>query len=831
MQRRRDEIPEAPDMFGDLDPTHAPLPTRPLGRPLPTPPAKPTGGEPRPTVGGIETPPPPPPHPPPQPGAPTAAPAPTAPRSPARAPRAFASYASVAVGEPVDQPYTYGVPDTLAADLRLGSIVTVPFGRRRTSGCVVGLSPTPPDDFDPAKIRAVAEVLTPDYSVDADIVDLALWMAEQTMSPPGEALSCASFLGFTDISAKTAITLALAPDAAERAAALKLTPRQKTAIECLAAAGAPMAPKAVTEACGAGAAVLKRLISDGIVERRIESRERADDYGPPPPPDTALALTADQASATAALAASVATAHHEVFLLHGVTGSGKTEVYLQAIAAALAAGGDAICLVPEISLTPQAVARFRSRFGDLVGVYHSRLTLGQKFDLWRRLESGRCRVMVGARSAVFAPMRNLRIIVVDEEHEASYKQDTSPRYHARRLALERARRAGAVAVLGSATPSVESYHRAREGVYHLLELPDRVDGRPLPTVRVVDMSTQLRDEANPSFFSVPLRAAIAAALDAHDMVLLFLNRRGFFNFLVCLECHGVVRCPHCDVSLTYHKPINKLMCHYCNRESAPPAACPTCGHEELTAVGLGTQRLEEEVRHAYPKARVVRLDLDTTRHRTAFIDAWRGIEKGEADIILGTQMIAKGIHLENVTVVGVPLADVSLFQPDFRSAERAFSLLTQVAGRAGRGERPGEVFIQTYVPHHYAVKFAQTHDYKGFFAKEIRVREVLRFPPFHELVSVLATGTDAARTSTLMREFARILRSRAFVSGGKMVVLGPAPAPLGKIDDRYRWRLLLRGPDLARMRAALRQALLAFASVPGKSAVQLTIDVDPQDLL
>jgi primosomal protein N' (replication factor Y) (superfamily II helicase) len=519
------------------------------------------------------------------------------------------------------------------------------------------------------------------------------------------------------------------------------------------------------------------------------------------------------------------------FLLHGVTSSGKTEVYLQAIEKAVREGGCAIVLVPEISLTPQTVARFRSRFAEMVGVYHSRLTLGQKYDLWRRVRSGECRIMVGARSAIFTPFENLRVIVVDEEQETSYKQDSTPRYHARDVAVVLGRNRKAVVLLGSATPSIETYFNAQNGKYGLLVLPERIDRRPLPEVRVVDMTREAKENQSTDIFSTHLRTALEETLARGEQALLFLNRRGFFSFALCMSCSTVVRCAHCDVALTHHKPRNVLVCHYCSRECGVPKRCPECDSAGLSLVGIGTQRIEEHVAELLPEARVIRMDLDTTRRRNAFIDAWRSIEQGEVDIILGTQMIAKGFHLEQVTLVGVPLADVSLFQCDFRSAERAFSMLTQVAGRAGRGEKPGHVLIQTYVPYHYAIQYAQTHDYRGFYDKELQVRRTLRFPPHFRLVSVLASGRNLDQTVEHIRSLARHLQNAAFRTNDAVMVLGPAPAPIGRINDLYRWRLFLRGTDPRQMRQVLRDALARHAELPGKSAVQLVVDVDPQDLM
>ncbi|MCX7718133.1 MAG: primosomal protein N' [Candidatus Sumerlaeaceae bacterium] len=743
---------------------------------------------------------------------------------------AYPNYASVAVAAPVDQTYTYGVPAALAGSVAAGSLVEVPFAGRRMRGFVVSLTDAPPKGLDHLRIRALTAVISPGYRVSPELLALAQWLAEETMCSLGEALACVSFIGLQDVGEKQQAAVRLAEP--EPSPMPKLTAKQKSVADFLRSrSNEPLPPAEITRETGAGPSVIRKLLANGILEPVRRPQARRDDYEREVEPDTAPPLNPDQQAAYEAAVAALKAGRHETFLLHGITSSGKTEVYLRLIGTALEGGGSAIMLVPEISLTPQTVDRFRRRFGDMVGVYHSRLTAGQKFDLYGRIARGECRVIVGARSALFAPLPRLRVVVVDEEHEATYKQDSAPRYHARTVAVEVGRRANAIVVLGSATPSIESYHAARAGRMTLLNLRKRVDARPLPEVTVVDMAVEARDAQNSGLLSHALHEAMTAALARRETVLLFLNRRGFFNFLVCLNCHHVLRCDHCDVSLTLHKPRNRLICHYCNRSLIPPKVCPECEEAQLSPVGLGTQRLEEHVAQEFPGARVLRLDLDTMRHRTAFIAAWRAIERGEADILLGTQMIAKGLHIEHVTVVGVPLADVSLFQPDFRAAERAFSLLTQVAGRAGRGERPGRVIVQTYVPQHYAIRFAREHDYVGFFEKEERVRRVLRFPPFYQLISVLAAGSDAGRTADLMKEFARILRDAAYRDGNAASVLGPAPAPLARLNDQHRWRLLLRGREPVRMRRLIREALDRFDQVKGKSAIQLTVDVDPQDLL
>ncbi len=774
---------------------------------------------------------------------------PPKPRGRARsAPADYASYATVAVNEPVSGLFDYGIPADTPHELAPGAIVEIPFAGRVTRGCVVRLHATPPEGLNPRRIKAIARRIAADFTLDANLIELGLWIADYYHAPPGETIACVSFIGFNEARTHTVRHYRLAQDWEQRAGIAEsggetagrqsgsrrrgLTPKQNAVVRCLAAAdNQPATPEDISACAGAGIAVLRGMADRGILDLLDIAQDRGDDYGPAPRRDTPLRLTPPQQAALAELSRAMAAREPATFVLHGVTGSGKTEIYLQAIQETLENGGCAIVLVPEISLTPQTVDRFRSRFGGIVGVYHSKLTMGQKFDLWRRVRDGSCRIMVGARSAIFTPFRDLRIVVIDEEHEASYKQDSPPRYHARDVAIVRAQRDRAVVVLGSATPSVESYFKAQAGKFRLIALTERIDHLPLPPVQVVDMTREAKENLGAGIFSDPLRSAMEQALARGEQVLLFINRRGFFNFAVCLDCNTVVRCDHCDVAMTHHKPRNILMCHYCNRTRPVPTKCPECGLEEINLVGLGTQRIEESVRSLFPDARVIRMDLDTTRQRNAYLDAWRRIESAQVDIILGTQMIAKGFHLEKVTVVGVPLADVSLFQPDFRSAERAFSVLTQVAGRAGRGKLPGKVIIQTYVPHHYAIVHAQTHDYRAFYDKEIRVRQVLRFPPHFRLISVLGIGRDAERTAHLFKEFGRLARSAAYARGDKVTILGPVPAPVARINDEHRWRLLIRASDHRAAREVLARALARYEEVPGRSACTLIVDVDPQDLM
>jgi len=745
-------------------------------------------------------------------------------------------YAEVAVHEPVFTLYTYKVPASLRG-VAVGSIVELPFGRQRSRGCVLRLMHDLPPELDSVKIREIADVVTPGFFVAPDILQLAMWMSQYYIAPPGDCCSCVSFIGLNDIAAQTVRRFKLSETGYEvlhGAPGVRLGKKQAAALEALCCGDEALTITDIAAASGATLATVKSLLARGWVHEFIHEVERKDDYhhaAAHTALQEPLALSAEQQMAFAQIDRALTSGTGGTFLLYGVTGSGKTEIYLQAIQTALDDGGEAIVLVPEISLTPQTVDRFRRRFGSVVGVYHSRLTLGQKFDLWKNVISGHTKIMVGARSALFTPFPNLRVIVVDEEHESTYKQESSPRYNARDVAIKRAVDLNAVCILGSATPSVETFHKAKSGKFHLLELAERIDSKPLPPVTVVDMTDEVREEGNPEFISNQLYRAMCDALERNEQVLLFLNRRGFFNFVVCLQCHEAVKCKHCDVALTHHRVTNKLMCHYCGREYLVPKQCPSCESTELNMIGLGTERLEDIVSQVFSSARVMRLDLDTTKKRNAFLQAWKVLEAGEVDIILGTQMIAKGLHLENVTVVGLPLADGAFYQPDFRATERAFALMTQVAGRAGRGSKPGRVFLQTYVPHHYAVIYAQAHDYLGFYNKEIRVREVLRFPPFYRLFAILGTGKNEEQTSDMVRRFTDLLKSFAYPYGSRVTILGPSPAPLSKINDLYRWRVLMRSKEQSLMRTVLHKALAEFQQVKGRSHVQLIVDVDPVDLL
>jgi primosomal protein N' (replication factor Y) len=570
---------------------------------------------------------------------------------------------------------------------------------------------------------------------------------------------------------------------------------------------------------------LPALVDAGLV--RVERRPVARVAPAPGGGASTFTLTEPQRHAvetlTAALPAGFAT-----FVLHGVTGSGKTEVYLRVIAEARAAGRGALVLVPEIALTPQLAARFRARFGEDVAVLHSALPPGERLAAWRRLRAGEVGIAVGARSAVFAPVQALGVVVVDEEHDPSFKQEEGVRYHGRDLAVVRAQRAGAVAILGSATPSLETAHNAARGRFQLLPLPGRATARPLPAVEIVNLK---RHPLGPDgIFSARLSEAIAAALAQQEQVILFLNRRGFSSVVRCRECGEIVRCDHCTVSMTFHRSRGRLICHYCGSTKAVPSTCPGCRSVKLDKLGMGTERVEAVVKERFPGARVARLDRDTaasfaaggeSRGLQAII---RGMNSGEIDILIGTQMVTKGHDFAGVTLVGALLPDQGIDLPDFRAAERTFQLLEQVGGRAGRGERPGRVILQTYKPDHIAVTSAETHDYDGFLREELTARRDADYPPFSRMVAVRLDSSDE---DDAKEAAAAVLVAARSAGGAAVRVLGPAPAPIPRVRGRYRYQVWLSGHD----RAALMAAAHAAAGVKLGGDARLVVDVDPQSVL
>ncbi|MBO8155292.1 MAG: primosomal protein N' [Bacillaceae bacterium] len=538
-------------------------------------------------------------------------------------------------------------------------------------------------------------------------------------------------------------------------------------------------------------------------------------------------LTSEQAQAVKPILSSVKNGNHDVFLLHGVTGSGKTEIYLQTIQKVLEKGKEAIVLVPEIALTPQMVQRFKSRFGGDVAVMHSGLSPGEKFDEWRKVQRQEVKVVVGARSAIFAPFRNLGIIIIDEEHETSYKQEDNPKYHARDVAIYRGKYHHCPVVLGSATPALETYARAKKEVYQLLTLSKRINNQAMPAVEIVDMRKELH-QGNRSMFSRVLQEKIQERLNRKEQIVLFLNRRGYSTFVICRDCGHTMQCPHCDISLTYHRKQEKLKCHYCSYEMAMPSRCPECYSDTIRYFGTGTQKVEEALQLTFPEARIIRMDVDTTRRKGAHEKLLATFGEKRADILLGTQMIAKGLDFENVTLVGILAADSMLHLPDFRSTEKTFQLLTQVSGRAGRHELPGEVLIQTYTPEHYSIEMASRHEYEEFFYKEMHLRKKFQYPPYYYLSLITVSHPNQVYAIEVTQKITKYIMGQL---SDQSRVLGPTPSPLLRIKDRYRYQCMIKYKVEPKLRQTMKRILQVYEEDMQKNDLQIVIDFQPYHLM
>lgn len=609
-----------------------------------------------------------------------------------------------------------------------------------------------------------------------------------------------------------------------------LNDQQKKVISLLAESAEPIALTALTEQADISPSVIRTLEKRGCVE--VFAREvRRDPLSHLPPARTNeedLALTEKQQSALNEISAKLDEGQYAAFLLHGVTGSGKTEIYIRAMRATLEKGKTALMLVPEISLTPMFARRLRAHFGDAVAILHSSLSEGERLDEWNRIRRGEARVCIGARSGVFAPMHNIGLIVVDEEHEASYKQDETPRYHGRDTAIMRANQAGAVIILGSATPSMETFHNAHTGKYQYLRLSERIGGRQLAQVEIVDMRQVFNRHGKQQVFSDEMKKAILENAERGEQTLVLLNRRGFSASLICRSCGHRAGCPNCDVGLTYHKVEARLICHYCNHHERVPRACSICEGSFIYYVGEGTEQIEVLLKELYPQMRISRLDRDTTRRRGAFEKLLNEFASGDIDLMVGTQMIAKGHDFPNVTLVCVISVDAGLSMPDFRAAERTFQLLTQVAGRAGRGDKPGRVIIQSYHTEHYALEFASQQNYEKFYEREIHFRRNMHYPPFVALINVLIKHTDFGKAAYLASELAQ--RIKAADPENVLKVLGPAPAPLSRLKGEHRLQVLIKTRYRRQAREALDAAMLGLKEAQ-QDLKMITIEVDPVNLM
>jgi len=744
----------------------------------------------------------------------------------------------VAVPVPALDSLTYSLPD--AAPLPPpGARVLVPLGSRVLTGCVVERG----DDAAPfaeAQVKNVIEVLDREPFLPEDVVRLATWVAEYYASGIGEALATA----MPPLAATTSVERAAAAFRTVRVAQLSaqgheahdltLGVRQREALDLLA--GAPDGiDTAELAAKGITAPTLKRLAGLGlvtIVRRRVErdpfrSDLPGDDRVEP------LVLTPDQDGALQRLRTLAQARGFHTALLHGVTGSGKTEIYLRLAAEVRASGRGVLVMVPEIALTPAVARAFRRTFGDRVAIQHSGLSDGERHDQWHRIRRGDVDVVVGTRSAVFAPLRSLGLVIVDEEHDGSYKQEESPRYHGRDVAVMRARQAGALAVLGSATPSMESYQNAQTGRYALVPLHRRVLDRPLADVRIVDMREEYAARGPDVVLSGALSEALGERLARGEQAMVLLNRRGFARALICRQCAATLECPNCSVSLTIHRAAHRARCHYCNYSAPVPNACANCGGPYIELVGFGTERVEADVREKFPEARVARVDRDTIRRRGAIAALLARFAAREIDVLVGTQMIAKGHDFPRVTLVGVISADVGLGMADFRAGERTFQLLTQVAGRAGRGEIPGEAIVQTLFPTHYSIQHACRQDYAGFFDDELRYRQAMKYRPRSRLINAVVKGRTPQAAMRDAGELVQALRANpqprsASREGGPAYrVLGPAPAALSRLKGEHRVQFFVKGTHRAAMRQALLSALAARPDIRRRTIV----DVDPMSVL
>ena len=740
-----------------------------------------------------------------------------------------ASFIRVIIDRAIHRELDYLVPETLAERVDIGSRVRVPFRDKSALATVVAV----PDHSDAEGIRPIEAVIGEAPVLSEELLELATWISGYYCCPIESVMRSLlpQVIRRAEVGWKKQLFVQPARkiDNDEIEKLRRRAPRQAELLEVISRLEAPMRAADLLRQTALDNQTLRALVKRGLAELREEAVVRDPHADEQFIATSNLVLNPEQSLALKEIAQALGSPESaRPILLHGVTGSGKTEIYLQAIRATLERGRSAIVLVPEISLTPQTVERFKGRFAeaqDAVAVLHSHLSEGERHDEWHKIHSGRARIVIGARSAVFAPLKNLGLIVVDEEHENTYKQEEAPRYHARDVAVVRAKIEKCVVLLGSATPSLESYHNAARGKYGLTTLTQRVDENQMPLMRVVDLRQERRKEKAIAILSEKLRAAIADRLEKREQTILFLNRRGFSTSLLCSNCGEARNCPNCSVALTFHRHVARLSCHLCGHTAAVPKKCPACGKDALIYAGFGTEKVESTVAHIFPKATVRRMDADSMTRKEAYRETLRSFRAGKIDILVGTQMIAKGLHFPNVTLVGIINADLALHLPDFRAGERTFQLLTQVAGRAGRGETPGEVFVQTYTPFSPSIQFARHHDFAGYFQQELEFRERCDFPPFKHAILITVRSAHEARAKFSAETLMRRLKERL---GTEFVLGEPTPAPLEKLQGQFRFHILMRGEAITRLSRLVRETL---DKLPFPEDVTVTADVDPYQLL
>ncbi len=727
----------------------------------------------------------------------------------------------------------YKVPEPLRAGIRPGSLVRVPIGNRSHLGLVMEINAVP--DCAPERLKAIFGVLHEHPALTSDLLGLARWMHAYyaaRMESVLEAMIPGAVRDGARLKSEKYLSAARPAAAAELAILVKKAPQQARLYEFLKQQFRPVKKSLALSRLDCTAAVVAALVKCGLVveeTRHVERVAYADNWtggevvaGLPPK------LNAEQTAVVDSIGASLTKGKFAVHLLHGVTGSGKTEVYLRAVEQVLASGGSAIYLVPEVALTPQTVARLRGRFeaaGHKTVVWHSHLGEGERLDGWTALASGQARVVVGARSAVFAPVKDLRLIVVDEEHEPAYKQDETPRYHGRDVAVYRAKLAGAVCLLGSATPSLESFANVRSGKYQLNVLTKRVDDKKLPDIHIVDMRIEAMRQRGLVTLSRLLVDHMHQRFARKEQIILFINRRGYSSSMQCRKCGHVEQCPHCSVSMTYHRADETLKCHMCGHQRGSPAVCPACAAPDIRWRGLGTQRVEEAVRRVLPRARMERMDTDTMSKKHLFRQILGDFRAGKIDILIGTQMIGKGLDFPNVTLVGLIDADLSMHVPDFRANERTFQLLVQVAGRAGRGDRSGEVVVQTFTPKSDAVQFARHADFNGFAEGELAMRKQFNYPPYRHLIHHIFRGKNPEKIKFFAEHWVKQVEAKL---GSQVEIRGPTPAPIEKIKDEYRYQIWYFCASATKVVPVLVQLQ---SEVKWPDDVTQVLDVDPMSLV
>ncbi len=742
-------------------------------------------------------------------------------------------FAEVVFDRPLDHAYTYAVPEPLRASIAIGKRVLVPFGRgdRATAAYCVGLQNTAPN----RPVKEVQRVLDDEALLTPNLLRLTRWMADYYLCGWGQVLNAVIPAGAKErAGTRAAAFVEAVPEGELPNPPPDLTPKQQTALDRLRRARGPVEVRQLARQANCGPRPIAVLVEKGLARRVVRRVERpVGEVEELDAPDAPLTLNPDQLRAWAPLESALRAGGFRAFLLHGVTGSGKTELYLRAIEEVVRQGKEALVLVPEISLTPQTIQRFRGRCGE-VAVLHSHLGNAERGSHWRRVASGQVEVVVGARSAVFAPTRRLGLIVIDEEHEGTFKQESTPRYHARDVAVMRARLENIPILLGSATPSLESWHNAQRGQYTLLTLPSRVLDRPLPRVGLIDLRHEAPTPGRYHGISTTLQRAMREALGAGGQVMLLLNRRGFATHIHCPACGTVESCRFCDLALTYHREREILLCHYCGYEQEPPKQCVACGQALIRYQGLGTEKLQAEIEEKFPDYVVRRMDSDTMRRPGSHGRVLKAFREGKIHILLGTQMIAKGLDFPNVTLVGVVNADVGLHLPDFRSGERTFQLLSQVAGRAGRGPRGGKVLIQTFNPEQACIARAAAHDYSGFVEEELTQRRAHHYPPYQRLARLIIRSRDQETAADFAKRLAgafTIALQRMAVNpaqNAEVRLLGPAEAPVFRLKGYFRYHFQLQSPSPAALHHLLRSVLPAQRP---PSDVEVTLDVDPFQML